>query len=179
MDGRFAFTLKCPFCSSPDSRVIDSRPADEDQSIRRRRECTVCRQRFTTFEVVERLPLVVIKKDGSRQAYDRNKLLNGLLKACEKRPVPLRSLESIADEIELQLENRLEREIPSRVIGELAMEKLRAVDEIAYIRFASVYRHFTDLSGFAEELNRLLHHDRGQENMPTSTPPPDTPSVQK
>ena len=112
--------MKCPFCSSPDSRVIDSRPADEDQSIRRRRECTVCRQRFTTFEVVERLPLVVIKKDGSRQAYDRNKLLNGLLKACEKRPVPLRSLENIADEIELQLENRLEREIPSRVIGELA-----------------------------------------------------------
>ncbi len=149
--------MKCPYCGHTDSRVLDSRPADDYASIRRRRECLSCRQRFTTYEVVERVPIVVIKRDGSRQAFDRNKILNGLLKSCEKRPVPLRRLEQIADEIEQQLGNGLDREVESRQIGELAMEKLRDVDEVAYIRFASVYRHFQDITSFMEELDALLH----------------------
>ena len=148
--------MKCPFCGYTDSRVVDSRPADDDSSIRRRRECLSCKQRFTTFEVIEHVQLVVIKSDGSRQAFDRSKLLNGLLKACEKRPVPLRRLEEIVDDIEQQLQNSLEREVESRRIGELAMDKLRSVDEIAYIRFASVYRRFQDISSFMDELNALL-----------------------
>ncbi|MCI6908955.1 MAG: transcriptional regulator NrdR [Clostridiaceae bacterium] len=148
--------MKCPFCGYTDSRVVDSRPADDDSSIRRRRECLSCKQRFTTFEVIEHVQLVVIKSDGSRQAFDRSKLLNGLLKACEKRPVPLRRLEEIVDDIEQQLQNGLEREVESRRIGELAMDKLRSVDEIAYIRFASVYRRFQDISSFMDELNALL-----------------------
>ena len=148
--------MKCPFCGYTDSRVVDSRPADDDSSIRRRRECLSCKQRFTTFEVIEHVQLVVIKSDGSRQAFDRSKLLNGLLKACEKRPVPLRRLEEIVDDIEQQLQNGLEREVESRRIGELAMDKLRSVDEIAYIRFASVYRRFQDISSVMDELNALL-----------------------
>ena len=148
--------MKCPFCGYTDSRVVDSRPADDDSSIRRRRECLSCKQRFTTFEVIEHVQLVVIKSDGSRQAFDRSKLLNGLLKACEKRPVPLRRLEEIVDDIEQQLQNGLEREVESRRIGELSMDKLRSVDEIAYIRFASVYRRFQDISSFMDELNALL-----------------------
>ena len=148
--------MKCPFCGYTDSRVVDSRPADDDSSIRRRRECLSCKQRFTTFEVIEHVQLVVIKSDGSRQAFDRSKLLNGLLKACEKRPVPLRRLEEIVDDIEQQLQNGLEREVESRRIGELAMDKQRSVDEIAYIRFASVYRRFQDISSFMDELNALL-----------------------
>ena len=148
--------MKWPFCGYTDSRVVDSRPADDDSSIRRRRECLSCKQRFTTFEVIEHVQLVVIKSDGSRQAFDRSKLLNGLLKACEKRPVPLRRLEEIVDDIEQQLQNGLEREVESRRIGELAMDKLRSVDEIAYIRFASVYRRFQDISSFMDELNALL-----------------------
>ena len=148
--------MKCPFCGYTDSRVVDSRPADDDSSIRRRRECLSCKQRFTTFEVIEHVQLVVIKSDGSHQAFDRSKLLNGLLKACEKRPVPLRRLEEIVDDIEQQLQNSLEREVESRRIGELAMDKLRSVDEIAYIRFASVYRRFQDISSFMDELNALL-----------------------
>ena len=148
--------MKCPFCGHPDSRVVDSRPADDDSSIRRRRECLVCKQRFTTFEVVEYEPLVVIKKDGSRQAFDRNKLLNGLLKSCEKRPVPLHCLEEIVSGIEQQLQNRAEREVESMEIGEMVMDRLRDVDEIAYIRFASVYRRFQDLSSFSDILNNLI-----------------------
>ena len=154
--------MKCPFCGHIDSRVMDSRPADDYASIRRRRECLACKQRFTTYELVERVPLVVIKRDGSRQAFDRNKILNGLLKSCEKRPVSLRRLEQIADEIEQQLANGLDREIESRLIGELAMDKLREVDEVAYIRFASVYRHFQDISSFMNELNALLHSSDGR-----------------
>ena len=152
--------MKCPFCGYTDSRVVDSRPADDDSSIRRRRECLSCKQRFTTFEVIEHVQLVVIKSDGSRQAFDRSKLLNGLLKACEKRPVPLRRLEEIVDDIEQQLQNGLEREVESRRIGELAMDKLRSVDEIAYIRFASVYRRFQDISSFMDERNALLKSNK-------------------
>jgi len=148
--------LKCPFCGCIDSRVLDSRPADDDTSIRRRRECLSCKQRFTTFETVEYEPLVVIKKDGSRQAFDRNKLLNGLLKSCEKRPVPLRTLEEIASQIEQRLQNSFDREVESRRIGELVMEQLKAVDELAYIRFASVYLRIQDLSGFADMVNKLV-----------------------
>lgn len=148
--------MKCPFCGCTDSRVLDSRPVDDDASIRRRRECLSCKQRFTTFETVECEPLVVIKKDGSRQAFDHNKLLNGLLKSCEKRPVPLRTLEEIVSQIEQHLQNSYEREVESRLIGELVMEQLKKVDELAYIRFASVYLRIQDLSDFADMVNKLV-----------------------
>ena len=148
--------MKCPFCSHPESKVVDSRPADEGSSIRRRRECLECHKRFTTYETVESLPLVVIKRDGSRQAFDKAKLLGSMLKACEKRSVPVSTLERLADEIEQSLQNEMEREIPSTEIGELVMEKLKNVDEVSYVRFASVYRQFKDINTFMEELNKLL-----------------------
>ncbi len=136
--------------------MVDSRPADEGNSIRRRRECLECHRRFTTYETMESLPLVVIKRDGSRQAFDKSKLLNSMLKACEKRSVPLSTLEDITESIEQSLQNDLEREIPSTEIGERVMERLKDVDEVAYVRFASVYRQFRDISSFMEELSRLL-----------------------
>lgn len=148
--------MKCPFCSHPESKVVDSRPADEGSSIRRRRECLECHKRFTTYETVESLPLVVIKRDGSRHAFDKAKLLGSMLKACEKRSVPVSTLERLADEIEQSLQNEMEREIPSTEIGELVMEKLKDVDEVSYVRFASVYRQFKDINTFMEELNKLL-----------------------
>lgn len=148
--------MKCPFCSHPESKVVDSRPADEGSSIRRRRECLECHKRFTTYETVESLPLVVIKRDGSRQAFDKAKLLGSMLKACEKRSVPVSTLERLADEIEQSLQNEMEREIPSTEIGELVMDKLKDVDEVSYVRFASVYRQFKDINTFMEELNKLL-----------------------
>jgi len=148
--------MKCPFCAHLESKVVDSRPADEGSSIRRRRECLRCHKRFTTYETVESLPLVVIKKDGSRQAFDKAKLLNSMLKACEKRSVSVVTLEQIADEIEQSLQNEMEREIPTTEIGELVMERLKNVDEVAYVRFASVYRQFKDISTFMAELNKLL-----------------------
>ena len=148
--------MKCPFCSHPESKVVDSRPADEGSSIRRRRECLECHKRFTTYETVESLPLVVIKRDGSRQAFDKAKLLGSMLKACEKRSVPVSTLERLADEIEQSLQNEMEREIPSTEIGELVMEKLKDVDEVSYVRFATVYRQFKDINTFMEELNKLL-----------------------
>ncbi|MEQ2442869.1 transcriptional regulator NrdR [Pseudoflavonifractor intestinihominis] len=148
--------MKCPFCSNPESKVVDSRPSDEGASIRRRRECLVCHRRFTTYETMESLPMVVIKKDGSRQTFDKSKLLNSMLRACEKRTVPFDTLNHIADEIELTLQNEMDREIPSARIGELVMEKLKDVDEVSYVRFASVYRQFKDISTFMEELNKLL-----------------------
>ena len=148
--------MKCPFCSHPESKVVDSRPADEGSSIRRRRECLECHKRFTTYETVESLPLVVIKRDGSRQAFDKAKLLGSMLKACEKRSVPVSTLERLADEIEQSLQNEMEREIPSTEIGELVMEKLKDVDEVSYVRFASVYRQFKDINTFMEELNKLF-----------------------
>ena len=148
--------MKCPYCSHPESKVVDSRPADEGQSIRRRRECLACHKRFTTYETMESLPLVVIKRDGSRQAFDKNKLLNSMLKSCEKRSVPMSTLEELTNEIEQTLQNEMEREIPSTEIGELVMDKLKGVDEVAYVRFASVYRQFKDISTFMAELNKLL-----------------------
>lgn len=147
--------MKCPYCSFDESKVIDSRPTDEGERIRRRRECLRCGKRFTTYEVIETVPVVVIKKDKSREAFDRNKLLNGLLRACEKRPVSLATLEEVVDEIEAKLQNSLDREVPSSLIGTYAMDKLRDIDEVAYVRFASVYRQFKDINSFMEELSRI------------------------
>ena len=148
--------MRCPFCSHPESKVVDSRPSDEGSSIRRRRECLACHKRFTTYETMESLPLMVIKKDGSRQTFDKTKLHNGMIRACEKRPVAFATLEDMANEIEQVLQNDMDREIPSARIGELVMERLKKVDEVAYVRFASVYRQFKDISTFMEELNKLL-----------------------
>ena len=147
--------MKCPYCGYSESKVIDSRPTDEGERIRRRRECLNCAKRFTTYEVIETVPVVVVKKDKSREAFDRNKLLNGLLRACEKRPVPLETLERIVDEIETLLQNSLDREVPSTLIGTYAMDKLKKVDEVAYVRFASVYREFKDINTFMDELNKI------------------------
>ena len=152
--------MKCPFCSHPESKVVDSRPADEGSSIRRRRECLSCGKRFTTYETVESLPMVVVKKDGSRQSFDRRKVLGGMIRACEKRPVPLAELEKIAEEIEQDLQNSMEREISTEAIGEKVMERLRNVDQVAYVRFASVYRQFKDIDTFMTELNKLLADNR-------------------
>lgn len=148
--------MKCPFCGYQESKVIDSRPADEGSSIRRRRECLSCGKRFTTYETVESFPMVVVKKDGSRESFDRHKVLSGMMRACEKRPVPLAELERIAAEIEQDLQNSMEREVRSEVIGERVMERLRKVDQVAYVRFASVYRQFQDIDTFMAELNKLL-----------------------
>lgn len=148
--------MKCPFCGYAESKVIDSRPAEEGATIRRRRECLDCRKRFTTYEIIERLPLVVVKRDASRQTFDKNKLVNSMLKACEKRSVPLSSLEAIADDIEQELQSGLEREISTVEIGEMVMDRLKDVDEVAYVRFASVYRSFKDINTFMEELTKLL-----------------------
>lgn len=148
--------MKCPYCLYPESKVIDSRPADDGQRIRRRRECLCCKKRFTTYEAIESQPVIIIKRDKSRQVFDRNKLLSGMLRACEKRPVSLETLEKAIDEIESQLQNSLEREVTSVTVGEMALEKLRQIDEIAYVRFASVYRDFKDIGSFLEELNNLV-----------------------
>ena len=149
--------MKCPYCGYSESRVIDSRPTDEGERIRRRRECLKCAKRFTTYEVIENVPIVVIKKDKSRETFDRSKLLNGLLRACEKRPVSVRTLERIVDEIETLLQNSLDREVSSQRIGTYAMEKLKSVDEVAYVRFASVYRQFKDINSFMEELSKIIN----------------------
>lgn len=148
--------MKCPYCSFEESKVIDSRPTDEGERIRRRRECLNCQKRFTTYEIIESLPIIVIKKDKSREVFNRDKLLNGLLRACEKRPVSLEKLENMIDEIEAVLQNSLDREVSSDKIGELVMDKLKDVDEVAYVRFASVYRQFKDIGTFMNELNKLL-----------------------
>ena len=148
---------KCPICGYSESRVIDSRPTDEGERIRRRRECLKCSKRFTTYEIIENVPIVVIKKDKSRETFDRNKLLSGLLRACEKRPVSIDTLERIVDEIETLLQNSLDREVSSQRIGTYAMEKLKTVDEVAYVRFASVYRQFKDINSFMEELSKIIN----------------------
>lgn len=148
--------MKCPYCGHGDSKVVDSRPADEGDSIRRRRECLNCGKRFTTYETVESIPVVVIKKDGSREAFDRPKMLRGMIRACYKRPVDTNRLEQISREIEQELQNSMKREIPSEKIGELVMDRLKEVDEVSYVRFASVYRQFTDINTFRDELNKLL-----------------------
>ena len=149
--------MKCPFCGYTESKVIDSRPAEEGASIRRRRECLACQKRFTTYENIERLPMVVVKRDGSRESFDRVKLINGMVRACEKRPVSLAELEKIADEIEQELQGSLEREISTVNIGEMVMDRLKDIDEVAYVRFASVYRSFKDINTFMEELTKLLN----------------------
>ncbi|MBQ0015127.1 MAG: transcriptional regulator NrdR [Clostridia bacterium] len=148
--------MKCPFCGYEESKVIDSRPTDEGERIRRRRECIQCGKRFTTYEIIESVPLIVVKKDKTRETFERNKLLAGMLRACEKRPVPLETIEAAVNDIEAQLQNSLDREVTSDKIGELCMNKLKEIDEVAYVRFASVYRQFKDVSTFVEEVSRLL-----------------------
>ena len=148
--------MKCPFCFYEESKVIDSRPTDEGERIRRRRECLKCGKRFTTYEVIETVPVIVIKRDKSRQVFDRSKILSGLLRACEKRPVSIETLEKIVDEMEFTLQNSPDREVPSERIGELAMEKLKDMDEVAYVRFASVYRQFQDIQTFMDELKSMM-----------------------
>ena len=148
--------MKCPFCFYEESKVIDSRPTDEGERIRRRRECLKCGRRFTTYEIIETVPVIVIKRDKSRQVFDRSKILSGLLRACEKRPVSIETLEKIVDEMEFTLQNSPDREVPSERIGELAMEKLKDIDEVAYVRFASVYRQFQDIQTFMDELKSMM-----------------------
>lgn len=148
--------MKCPYCGYQESKVVDSRHSDDSTSIRRRRECLSCQKRFTTYETVESLPMIVVKKDNSRQSFDRNKVLNGMVRACEKRPVPMAELERAADEIEQIIQNSLDREVSTAHIGELVMERLKPLDEVSYVRFASVYRQFKDINSFMQELNKIL-----------------------
>ncbi|KJS19198.1 MAG: NrdR family transcriptional regulator [Clostridiaceae bacterium BRH_c20a] len=155
--------MRCPFCGFYESKVLDTRSADDGNYIRRRRECADCTKRFTTYEKIEDVPLVVVKKDGKRQVYDSTKILNGLIKACEKRPVALKELETVTEEIERDLKNKLEREISSSLIGELVMDKLKNLDEVAYVRFASVYREFKDISTFLKEIEGLLRTSNRRE----------------
>ncbi|MGN0550228.1 MAG: transcriptional regulator NrdR [Acutalibacteraceae bacterium] len=149
--------MKCPFCSFEESKVIDSRSADDGERIRRRRECLNCGKRFTTHEVIETVPIIVVKRDKSREVFDRNKLTAGILRACEKRPVSIATIEKMVDDIEAKLQNSLDKEVTSKLIGEYAMEHLKNVDEVSYVRFASVYRQFKDINTFMEELNKLLN----------------------
>ncbi len=155
--------MKCPYCGYTDSKVLDSRPSDDKASIRRRRECTNCEKRFTTYEVVETVPISVIKKDGSRESFNKDKMLNGMIKSCEKRVVDLETLEKAADEIEQQLQNTLTKEITSVEIGELCMQKLKDIDQVAYVRFASVYRRFDDINSFLSTLNELKNTDKNKD----------------
>jgi transcriptional repressor NrdR len=149
--------MRCPFCGHDEDRVIDSRPSDEGSAIRRRRECIACGARFTTYEKVESLPLLVIKKDGTREPFDREKLMTGIMKSCEKRPVTTDQIEALVSSIEAQTQNSLKREISSRDIGEMVMEGLKQIDEVAYVRFASVYRQFKDVNSFLDELNGMIN----------------------
>lgn len=148
--------MKCPYCSYEESKVIDSRSADDGERIRRRRECLRCGKRFTTHEVIETVPIIVVKRDKSREFFDRNKLTGGILRACEKRPVSIEQIENMVNDIEAQLQSSLDREITSKQIGELAMDQLKNIDEVSYVRFASVYRQFKDINTFMDELNKLL-----------------------
>ncbi len=152
--------MRCPFCHEEDTKVLDSRPTDDGQAIRRRRECLVCHRRFTSYERVEEIPLWVVKKDGRREAFDRSKILRGLLTACEKRPVSLESLDALCDQVERSVRDLASGEVPTRIIGEQVMERLQELDEVAYVRFASVYRQFTDIEGFRQELERLIQAQR-------------------
>ncbi|HHY90264.1 MAG TPA: transcriptional repressor NrdR [Clostridiales bacterium] len=152
--------MKCPFCESFDTKVVDSRPTEEGYAIRRRRECEKCRKRFTTYEKVEEVPLMVIKRDGTREPYNRNKVINGMIRACEKRPATMKDIENIADNIERILHNTMEKEVRTTYIGELVMDHLKELDEVAYVRFASVYRQFKDINTFMEELEKLLNEKK-------------------
>jgi transcriptional repressor NrdR len=148
--------MRCPFCSHGEDRVIDSRPSDEGSAIRRRRECIACGGRFTTYEKIETLPLLVIKKDGTREPFDRDKLISGILKSCEKRPVSTSQIETLVNNIETSNQNALKREVTSHEIGEMVMDGLKKIDEVAYVRFASVYRQFKDVNSFLDELNQMM-----------------------
>ncbi|MBQ1590089.1 MAG: transcriptional repressor NrdR [Oscillospiraceae bacterium] len=148
--------MKCPHCGYEESKVVDSRHSEDGLSIRRRRECLKCQKRFTTYETVEVLPIIVVKRDNSREPFDRNKIMNGMLRACEKRPVSTQDLENIVKEIETFVQNSLEREVTTQSIGEMVMERLKPLDEVAYVRFASVYRQFKDIHSFMQELNKIL-----------------------
>ena len=152
--------MRCPFCGYEESKVIDSRSADDGERIRRRRECLKCGKRFTTHEVIETVPLIVVKRDKSREVFDRNKLTAGILRACEKRPVSIQQIESMVDSIEAKLQSSLDREITTMQIGELAMEEIKKVDEVSYVRFASVYRQFKDINTFMDELTKLLDNKK-------------------
>lgn len=152
--------MKCIYCGHPESKVIDSRSGEDGTAIRRRRECLKCAKRFTTYEKVESVPLIVIKKDGSRQPFRREKIINGLVRACEKRPVSLKQIEDLTNEIESKFYNSFAREIPSEKIGELVMEKLKSLDEVAYVRFASVYRQFKDVNTFIKEIEKLINDSK-------------------
>ena len=153
--------MRCPFCEEPDTKVIDSRPTEEGHAIRRRRECIVCGKRFTTYEKVEEILFMVVKRDGRRESFDRNKILNGIIRACEKRPVSLEQMENVVSDIERTLNNMMEKEISSSFIGEVVMEKLKDLDEVAYVRFASVYRQFKDVNTFIAEIEKLLGSGAG------------------
>jgi transcriptional repressor NrdR len=148
--------VRCPYCGYTESKVVDSRPTDEEAAIRRRRECEKCSRRFTTYEKIEQMPLIIVKKDGSRQVYQRTKMLNGILRACEKRPISISQIEEIVDEIEKELYNSMDKEIDSKKIGEMVMKRLKKIDDVAYVRFASVYRQFKDINTFLEELNKII-----------------------
>ena len=148
--------MKCPFCGDQESKVVDSRHSEDGNSIRRRRECIACQRRFTTYEVVESLPIIVVKRDGTRQSFDRNKILNAMVRAFDKRKVEMSDLERIATEIEQSIQNTLEREVSTDKIGEMVMERIKSIDEVAYIRFASVYRRFQDVESFVHEINQFL-----------------------
>ena len=150
--------MKCMYCGCTESKVIDSRSTDEDRTIRRRRECMQCGRRFTTYETIETTPVLVIKNDGTRQAFDANKMKNGIIKACEKRPVSLSKIDKLVEDIKKEIYNSLEQEISSKRIGEMVMDGLRGIDEVAYVRYASVYRQFTDISSFMRELEALMQH---------------------
>ena len=152
--------MKCPFCETPDTKVIDSRPTEDGHAIRRRRECEVCGKRFTTYEKVEELLFMVVKRDGRRETFDRSKILNGIIRACEKRPVSLEQMENVVNDIERNLNNMMEKEISSTSIGEVVMDHLKDLDEVAYVRFASVYREFKDVKSFINEIGKLLEKDR-------------------
>lgn len=152
--------MNCPFCGQLDTKVIDSRPTDEGQAIRRRRECNVCQKRFTTYEKVEEIPLIVVKKSGNREPFNRNKILKGIIRACEKRPVALKDIQAVVNQIEKTLQNEMEKEIATEQIGSMVMDALKKLDEVAYVRFASVYREFKDLNSFMEELKKILHEKK-------------------
>ncbi len=148
--------MKCPFCGHIEDKVIDSRSSNEDRSVRRRRECIKCKRRFTTYEYIEEIPLMVIKKDGRREAFDRNKIISGILKACEKRPVSMEKVEAVVDKVEKELQKSFDKEVKAQDVGELLMDHLHKLDEVAYVRFASVYRQFKDINQFMKELKGLL-----------------------
>lgn len=156
--------MKCPYCGYENSRVVDSRPAEENNAIRRRRQCDVCKKRFTTYEKIETIPLSVIKKDGTREPYDRSKIENGVLQSCHKRPVTTEQIEACIDAIEAEIFNQDKKDVPSNVIGEIVMDKLKDLEQVAYVRFASVYREFKDVSTFMDELKKILDKTENKEN---------------